>query len=63
MIVMATRSRPRTSRLLFGSTTETVVDSGVAPTLVVHPSEAPLNNQIDPELHLTRRARLAQKPA
>jgi nucleotide-binding universal stress UspA family protein len=38
VIVMATRSRQGISHLLFGSTTEEVVRSGVAPVLVVHPT-------------------------
>jgi nucleotide-binding universal stress UspA family protein len=59
VIVMATRSRPRTSRLLFGSTTEAIVDSGVAPTLVVHPHSGLMRERIDPEPHQTRRERLA----
>ena len=37
VIVMATHSRKGISHLLFGSTTEQVVRSGVAPVLVVHP--------------------------
>jgi nucleotide-binding universal stress UspA family protein len=37
VIVMATHSRQGISHLLFGSTTEEVVRSGVAPVLVVHP--------------------------
>lgn len=38
VIVMATRSRQGLAHLLFGSTTEEVVRSGVAPVLVVHPT-------------------------
>ena len=40
VIVMATHSRASLSRALFGSTTEHVVRSGVAPVLLVHPTEA-----------------------
>lgn len=39
VIVMATRSRTGISHLLFGSTTEKVVRSSVAPVLVVHPKD------------------------
>jgi nucleotide-binding universal stress UspA family protein len=39
-IVMATRSRKGLGRLLFGSTTSEVVESGVAPVVVVHPATA-----------------------
>jgi nucleotide-binding universal stress UspA family protein len=39
VIVMATHSRRGLARALFGSTTENVVRSGVAPVLVVHPAE------------------------
>jgi nucleotide-binding universal stress UspA family protein len=39
VIVMATHSRGRLSHLLFGSTTEEVVRSGIAPVLVVHPKQ------------------------
>lgn len=41
VIVMATHSRQGISHLLFGSTTEEVVRSGVAPVLVVHPTSKP----------------------
>lgn len=37
VIVMATHSRTGVAHLLFGSTTDEVVRSGVAPVLVVHP--------------------------
>jgi nucleotide-binding universal stress UspA family protein len=37
VIVMATHSRRPLGQVLFGSTTEAVVRSGVAPVLVVHP--------------------------
>lgn len=37
VIVMATHSRGALKRALFGSTTEAVIRSGVAPVLVVHP--------------------------
>ena len=60
LIVMATHSRPHVSRLLFGSTTEAIVDSGVAPALVVHPRKGALFDQMDPALHLTQRERLAR---
>lgn len=40
VIVMATRSRSGISHLLFGSTTEKVVRSSVAPVLVVHPKDS-----------------------
>ena len=59
LIVMATRTRPRASSLLFGSTTEAVVDSGVAPTLVVHPDEVKVPDVASVEMRFTRRARLA----
>ena len=39
LIVMATHSRGPLARALFGSVTEGVVRSGVAPVLVVHPKE------------------------
>jgi nucleotide-binding universal stress UspA family protein len=39
VIVMATRSRGRIAQALFGSTTEHVIRSAVAPVLVVHPPE------------------------
>lgn len=39
VIVMATHSRGPLARALFGSTTEAVVRSGVAPVLLVHPKE------------------------
>ena len=39
VIVMATRSPGRLKQALFGSTTEAVVRSGVAPVLLVHPKE------------------------
>jgi len=39
VIVMATHSPSRIAQALFGSTTEHVVRSGVAPVLVVHPKE------------------------
>lgn len=39
VIVMATHSRGPLARALFGSVTEQVVRSGVAPVLLVHPSE------------------------
>lgn len=39
LIVMATHSRGPVARALFGSVTEQVVRSGVAPVLVVHPKE------------------------
>ncbi len=39
VIVMATHSRGPIARALFGSVTEQVVRSGVAPVLVVHPQE------------------------
>jgi nucleotide-binding universal stress UspA family protein len=39
VIVMATRSRSRLSKLIFGSTTQKVIQSGVAPVLVVSPRE------------------------
>lgn len=39
VIVMATRSRTGISHMLFGSTTEKVVRSSVAPVLVVHPKD------------------------
>jgi nucleotide-binding universal stress UspA family protein len=39
VIVMATHSRGPLARALFGSVTEQVVRSGVAPVLVVHPRE------------------------
>lgn len=38
VIVMATRSRRGLSRMIFGSTTEEVIRSSVAPVLVVHPA-------------------------
>jgi nucleotide-binding universal stress UspA family protein len=38
VIVMATHSRTPVGQLLFGSTTEAVIRSGVAPVLVVHPT-------------------------
>jgi nucleotide-binding universal stress UspA family protein len=38
-IVMATHSRKGLGRMLFGSTTSKVVEAGVAPVIVVHPSE------------------------
>jgi nucleotide-binding universal stress UspA family protein len=38
VIVMATHSRAGLAHALFGSTTEKVVRSGVAPVLVVHPA-------------------------
>jgi nucleotide-binding universal stress UspA family protein len=60
VIVMATRSRGRRSRLLFGSTTEAVVDSGVAPALIVHPHDRVIEPN-DAQLHLTRRERLARE--
>ena len=41
VIVMATHSRKGLAHALFGSTTENVVRSGVAPVLVVHPAEEP----------------------
>ena len=37
-IVMATHSRKGLGRMLFDSTTSDVVESGVAPVLVVHPT-------------------------
>jgi len=40
VIVMATHSRTGIAHILFGSTTEHVVKSGVAPVLVVHPRGA-----------------------
>jgi nucleotide-binding universal stress UspA family protein len=39
VIVMATHSRTPMKQLLFGSTTEAVIRSGVAPVLVVHPTD------------------------
>ena len=63
MILMATRSRPRATRLMFGTTTEAVVDSGVAPALVVHADGWVVAEQVDAELHLTRRERPARKPS
>ena len=39
VIVMATHSRAGLAHLLFGSTTEKVVRSGIAPVLVVHPKD------------------------
>jgi nucleotide-binding universal stress UspA family protein len=39
VIVMATRSRTGLAHALFGSTTEKVVRSGVAPVLLVHPKD------------------------
>lgn len=39
VIVMATHSRGPLARALFGSVTEQVVRSGVAPVLVVHPKD------------------------
>jgi nucleotide-binding universal stress UspA family protein len=39
VIVMATHGRPPVKQLLFGSTTEAVIRSGVAPVLVVHPTD------------------------
>ena len=63
VIVIAARSRPSTSRLLLGSITEAIVHSRVAPALVVHPREAMVRDQIDPVLHLTRRARLSRNRA
>ena len=39
VIVMATHSRGPLARALFGSTTEAVVRSGIAPVLLVHPKE------------------------
>ena len=39
VIVMATHSRGPLAQVLFGSTTEQVVRSGVAPVLLVHPTE------------------------
>jgi len=59
LIVMATRSHPRGSSLLFGSTTEAIIDSGVAPTLVVHPGEGDAVDATNVEMRLTRRARIA----
>ncbi len=44
VIVMATHSRKGVPHALFGSTTEKVVRSGVAPVLVVHPTENPREN-------------------
>lgn len=41
VIVMATHSRGGLARALFGSTTEKVVRSGVAPVLIVHPTDRP----------------------
>ncbi len=38
-IVMATHSRKGLGRMLFGSTTSKVVEAGVAPVIVVHPTE------------------------
>jgi nucleotide-binding universal stress UspA family protein len=38
VIVMATHSRSPVGQMLFGSTTEAVIRSGVAPVLVVHPT-------------------------
>jgi nucleotide-binding universal stress UspA family protein len=38
VIVMATHSRSPVGQMLFGSTTESVVRSGVAPVLLVHPT-------------------------
>lgn len=40
VIVMATHSRKPVSQILFGSTTEAVVRSGIAPVLLVHPKDA-----------------------
>lgn len=40
VIVMATHSSGSLTRALFGSTTEEVVRSGIAPVLVVHPKKA-----------------------
>jgi nucleotide-binding universal stress UspA family protein len=39
VIVMATHSKGAFKRALFGSTAEAVIRSGVAPVLVVHPTE------------------------
>jgi nucleotide-binding universal stress UspA family protein len=39
VIVMATHSRRGLRRALFGSTTEAVIKSGIAPVLVVHPKD------------------------
>ena len=39
VLVMATHSRGGLAQALFGSTTEAVVRSGVAPVLLVHPKE------------------------
>jgi nucleotide-binding universal stress UspA family protein len=36
---MATHSRRGLRRALFGSTTEAVIKSGIAPVLVVHPKD------------------------
>lgn len=38
-IVMATHSRRRVAKLIVGSTTNAVIASGVAPVLVMHPTE------------------------
>ena len=40
VIVMATHSRKPVPQILFGSTTEAVVRSGIAPVLLVHPKDA-----------------------
>lgn len=58
LIVMATHTRPRASGRVLGSTTEAVVESGVAPTLVVHPDDAPGGGGSELELMVRRRARL-----
>jgi hypothetical protein len=63
VIVVATRSRATASSYLFGSTTEALVVSGLAPVLIVQPRDEAVAQSIDPELHMTRRARLAGKPA
>ena len=41
LIVMATRSRNVLGKMVFGSTAEHVLRSGVAPVLMVHPVEQP----------------------
>jgi nucleotide-binding universal stress UspA family protein len=63
VIVVATRSRATASSYLFGSTTEALAVSGLAPVLIVQPRDEAVAQSIDPELHMTRRARLAGKPA
>ena len=37
LIAMATRSRSRVGKMIFGSTTSAVVEKGIAPVLVVQP--------------------------